>query len=35
MEKFGIDLGLGRVAACLAALGDPHLRVPCVHVGMP
>ncbi|HSH70102.1 MAG TPA: Mur ligase family protein, partial [Deferrisomatales bacterium] len=33
LEKFGIDLGLERVEVCLAALGNPHRRVPCVHVG--
>jgi dihydrofolate synthase/folylpolyglutamate synthase len=33
LEKFGIDLGLERVQACLSVLGDPHRRYPCVHVG--
>ncbi len=33
LEKFGINLGLGRVQACLGALGDPHRRYPTVHVG--
>ncbi len=33
LEKFGIDLGLERVEVCLAALGNPHRQVPCVHVG--
>ena len=33
LEKFGVDLGLERVEACLAALGEPHRQVPCVHVG--
>jgi dihydrofolate synthase/folylpolyglutamate synthase len=33
LEKFGIDLGLDRVAACLRALGEPQRRFPCVHVG--
>lgn len=33
LEKFGIDLGLQRVQACLTSLGDPHRRYPCVHVG--
>lgn len=33
LEKFGINLGLRRVEACLAALGNPHLRYPTIHVG--
>lgn len=33
LEKFGIHLGLGRIAACLEALGAPQSRYPTVHVG--
>ena len=28
-----VDWGLGRVEAFLHATGDPHLEVPCVHIG--
>jgi dihydrofolate synthase/folylpolyglutamate synthase len=31
-ERFGVDLGLERILALLARLGDPHQRVPIVHV---
>ena len=33
LEKFGINLGLDRVRACLEALGRPHLAYPSIHVG--
>ncbi len=33
LEKFGINLGLDRVRACLDALGNPHLAYPSIHVG--
>lgn len=33
LEKFGINLGLGRAVACLDALGNPHRGYPCLHVG--
>lgn len=33
LDKFGINLGLERIAACLEALGHPQRLVPCVHVG--
>ncbi|MBE0618630.1 MAG: bifunctional folylpolyglutamate synthase/dihydrofolate synthase, partial [Proteobacteria bacterium] len=33
LEKFGINLGLERVLACLDALGNPHRAYPCLHVG--
>ncbi len=33
LEKFGINLGLDRVRACLEALGSPHLAYPSIHVG--
>jgi dihydrofolate synthase/folylpolyglutamate synthase len=32
LDKFGIDLGLDRVLACLEALDNPQKRYPCVHV---
>lgn len=31
-ERFGIDLGLDRILALLEKLGNPHHRVPIVHV---
>jgi dihydrofolate synthase / folylpolyglutamate synthase len=31
-ERFGVDLGLERIEALLAALGNPHRQVPVVHV---
>ncbi len=30
--RFGVDLGLDRIQAVLAALGNPHHRVPIIHV---
>ncbi|MEL7493874.1 MAG: bifunctional folylpolyglutamate synthase/dihydrofolate synthase, partial [Cyanobacteria bacterium J06554_11] len=30
--RFGVDLGLDRIQAVLTALGNPHHRVPIVHV---
>jgi dihydrofolate synthase/folylpolyglutamate synthase len=33
LEKFGIHLGLGRIRACLNALGDPQDAYPTIHVG--
>ncbi|MEL6247385.1 MAG: folylpolyglutamate synthase/dihydrofolate synthase family protein [Cyanobacteria bacterium J06626_23] len=30
--RFGVDLGLDRIEALLAALGNPHRQVPIVHV---
>ncbi|HEY9737129.1 MAG TPA: folylpolyglutamate synthase/dihydrofolate synthase family protein [Trichocoleus sp.] len=30
--RFGVDLGLERIEVLLAALGDPHQKVPIVHV---
>lgn len=33
LEKFGINLGLDRIAACLDVLGDPQRTYPTVHVG--
>jgi dihydrofolate synthase/folylpolyglutamate synthase len=32
LQKFGIKLGLNSTANLLERLGDPHLRVPCVHL---
>lgn len=32
LEKFGIDLGLYRIARCLRALGSPEQAFPAVHV---
>ncbi len=32
LERFGIDLGLDRVLACLERLGRPQERFPAVHV---
>ena len=29
----GIEWGLGRMEAFLGATGDPHLEIPCVHIG--
>jgi len=29
----GIEWGLGRVEAFLGATGNPHLEIPCVHIG--
>jgi dihydrofolate synthase / folylpolyglutamate synthase len=31
-ERFGIDLGLDRILALLEQLGNPHHRVPMIHV---
>jgi dihydrofolate synthase / folylpolyglutamate synthase len=31
-HQFGVNLGLERIQTLLAALGDPHLSVPIVHV---
>jgi dihydrofolate synthase / folylpolyglutamate synthase len=31
-ERFGIDLGLDRILALLEQLGNPHHRVPIIHV---
>jgi dihydrofolate synthase / folylpolyglutamate synthase len=31
-ERFGIDLGLDRILALLEKLGNPHRRVPIIHV---
>lgn len=31
-ERFGIHLGLERIHSLLALLGQPHLRVPVIHV---
>lgn len=31
-ERFGVDLGLDRIQQVLGALGNPHKRVPIVHV---
>jgi dihydrofolate synthase / folylpolyglutamate synthase len=31
-ERFGIDLGLDRILALLEKLGNPHHRVPLIHV---
>ncbi len=31
-ERFGIDLGLDRILVLLAQLGDPHQKVPVIHV---
>jgi dihydrofolate synthase / folylpolyglutamate synthase len=31
-ERFGIDLGLDRILALLEKLGNPHYRVPMIHV---
>jgi dihydrofolate synthase / folylpolyglutamate synthase len=31
-ERFGIDLGLDRIVALLEQLGNPHHRVPIIHV---
>ncbi|MBI5209405.1 MAG: bifunctional folylpolyglutamate synthase/dihydrofolate synthase [Elusimicrobia bacterium] len=31
-QESRISLGLGRVASCLKRLGDPHRRVPAIHV---
>lgn len=33
LDKFGINLGLDRMRACLGALGNPQDRYPSVHVG--
>lgn len=33
LSQFGIHLGLERMRSFLAWLGDPHLAVPCIHVG--
>ncbi|MEL6855803.1 MAG: bifunctional folylpolyglutamate synthase/dihydrofolate synthase, partial [Cyanobacteria bacterium J06607_13] len=30
--RFGVDLGLDRIEAVLSALGNPHYRVPIIHV---
>ncbi|MEL6469125.1 MAG: folylpolyglutamate synthase/dihydrofolate synthase family protein [Cyanobacteria bacterium J06623_4] len=30
--RFGVDLGLDRIEAVLTALGNPHHRVPIIHV---
>lgn len=32
LERFGIKLGLDNIRALLASLGNPHLRLPAVHV---
>jgi dihydrofolate synthase / folylpolyglutamate synthase len=31
-HQFGVNLGLSRIQALLAALGSPHLAVPTIHV---
>ncbi|MGA1626785.1 MAG: bifunctional folylpolyglutamate synthase/dihydrofolate synthase, partial [Prochlorothrix sp.] len=31
-QHFGVNLGLSRIQALLAALGNPHHRVPLIHV---
>lgn len=33
LDKFGINLGLTRVEACLAALGNPQRSYPTIHIG--
>lgn len=33
LDKFGINLGLSRIAACLLALGSPEQAYPTLHVG--
>lgn len=33
LAQHGVKLGLDRVKAFLAAIGEPHRAVPCVHVG--
>lgn len=33
LDKFGINLGLSRIEACLRELGSPQTRYPTVHVG--
>ncbi len=33
LDKFGINLGLERIRACLGGLGEPQGRYPCVQVG--
>jgi len=30
--RFGVDLGLDRIETLLAAMGDPHNKVPVIHV---
>ncbi len=32
LQKFGIKLGLNSTSNLLARLGDPHHRVPCLHI---
>lgn len=31
-ERFGSRLGLGRMGRLLHCMGDPHLKVPYIHV---
>ncbi|MGF1479668.1 MAG: bifunctional folylpolyglutamate synthase/dihydrofolate synthase [Cyanophyceae cyanobacterium] len=31
-QRFGVHLGLARIERLLAALGNPHLRMPLIHV---
>jgi dihydrofolate synthase/folylpolyglutamate synthase len=32
LDKFGINLGLSRIAGCMAALGNPQSKYPTAHV---
>jgi dihydrofolate synthase/folylpolyglutamate synthase len=33
LDKFGIDLGVERIKACLKALGNPQYLYKTLHVG--